>query len=189
MKNNIEGDFVECGVWKGGSIMTMIKILQEYKSKREIHLFDTFAGMSKPTDNDINITNEKASDFFNKTKINSASSNWCNVSIGDVKKNIDSLAYDKEKIHFIVGKVEDTIPKQAPQKISLLRLDTDWYESTKHELVHLFPRLTKGGIIIIDDYWSWKGSKMAADEYFLHNNIPIFLKTTDIFGGVIGVKI
>ncbi len=189
IKNDIQGDFVECGVWKGGSIITMIKILQENDSKRDIHLFDTFAGMPKPTSNDKNIADEKAGEYFEKTKIDDSSSKWCYAPIDDVKKNVYSTKYDKEKIHFVVGKVEGTIPDKAPEKISLLRLDTDWYESTKHELTYLFPRLSKGGIIIIDDYWSWKGSKLATDEYFSQNDIPIFLKTIDIFGGVIGVKI
>ena len=112
----------------------------------------------------------------------------CNVPLNDVKKNVFSTNYNKEKFHFIVGKVEETIPEKAPEKISLLRLDTDWYESTRHELVHLFPRLSRGGIIIIDDYWSWDGSRMATDEYLSQNNIKIFLKTIDPFGGVIGVK-
>ena len=188
IKNNIPGDFVECGVWKGGSVMTMAKVLLEQEQERDIHLFDTFVGMTKPTDEDKNIIGDKAEDIFEKMRINDNSSEWCNISLNDVKKNIFSSGYNNEKFHFIVGKVEETIPSLAPEKISLLRLDTDWYESTKHELIHLFPRLSKGGIIIIDDYWSWSGSRKATEEYFSQNNITIFLKTIDPFGGVIGVK-
>ena len=189
IKNNISGDFVECGVWKGGSIMVMMKTLLEVASEKEIYLFDTFAGMTKPTDNDKNIKNEKAKFYFDKTKNNDFSSEWSNITLEEVKKNISSINFDMGKVHFIVGRVEDTIPEKSPRETSLLRLDTDWYESTRHELIHLFPRLSKGGIIIIDDYWSWKGSKLATDEYFKQNNIKIFLKTIDSFGGIIGVKI
>jgi hypothetical protein len=81
-----------------------------------------------------------------------------------------------------VGKVEDTIPADIPEKIALLRLDTDWYESTKHELIHLFPRLQKGGVLIIDDYGFWKGARKAVDEYFAENNIQILLNRIDDTG-------
>ena len=104
-----------------------------------------------------------------------------------VKKNIFSIGYDPEKIHFVQGKVEDTIPATIPEKISLLRLDTDWYESTKHELEHLFPRLSKGGILILDDYGHWQGARKAADEYFNNNHISIFLSRAD-YTGRIAVK-
>jgi len=84
--------------------------------------------------------------------------------------------------------VEDTIPNGAPESISLLRLDTDWYESTRHELVHLFPRLSRGGVIIIDDYGRWAGQKKAVDEYFAQNNIAILLNRID-YSARIGVKL
>ncbi len=76
----------------------------------------------------------------------------------------------------------DTIPKNVPEKISILRLDTDWYESTKHELNNLFPRLVSGGILIIDDYGHFQGSKKAVDEYFEENKISSFLFRIDYTG-------
>lgn len=90
--------------------------------------------------------------------------------------------YPSEHIHFIKGKAEDTIPRHAPRQIALLRLDTDWYESTKHELEHLFHRLSPGGVIIIDDYGFWKGARKAVNEYFLDNNIAILLTRMDETG-------
>ena len=197
IKNNIPGDFVECGVWKGGSVMAMMKTLLEVASEREIYLFDTFAGMTKPTDKDKIIKPSLLGGtpgrdpriFFEETKINDFSSEWGNATVEEVKKNLSRINFDMNKIHFVVGRVEYTIPEKSPREISLLRLDTDWYESTRHELTHLFPRLSKGGIVLVDDYWAWKGSKLATDEYFKQKNITIFLKTTDPFGGVIGVKI
>jgi hypothetical protein len=90
--------------------------------------------------------------------------------------------YPQHKLHFIRGRVEDTIPVEAPERISLLRLDTDWYESTRHELIHLFPRLASGGVVIIDDYGHWKGARRAVDEYFRENGIPILLNRIDYTG-------
>jgi O-methyltransferase len=80
------------------------------------------------------------------------------------------------------------LPEFAPECISLLRLDTDWYESTRHELIHLFSRISKGGVIIIDDYGHWKGAREAVDEYIRENNIKILLNRID-YTGRIGVKI
>ncbi len=98
-----------------------------------------------------------------------------------------STGYPKEKIHLIKGKVEDTIPENIPKEIALLRLDTDWYESTKHELIHLFPLLKPNGILIIDDYGHWEGARKAVDEYISDNNIHILLNRID-YSGRISVK-
>ena len=98
-----------------------------------------------------------------------------------------STGYPADKIIFVKGKVEETIPKVAPSQISLLRLDTDWYESSKHELVHLFPRLSPGGVLILDDYRYWAGQKKATDEYFAASKIPILL-VDNIGGTTVGVK-
>lgn len=94
------------------------------------------------------------------------------------------------KIKFIIlkGKVEDTIPNVLPDTISLLRLDTDWYESTKHELTYLYPKLTKKGILLIDDYGYWQGSKKAVDEYIEEEKLSIFLNRIDL-SGRLAVKI
>lgn len=190
IKNKISGDIVECGVWKGGSMMAVLKTLQDLKNyDKEIYLFDTFSGMPKPTDQDVKVgSTVKASTKFNKEKIGKDSSNWVNASIYDVKENIAKIGYDKNKIHFVEGKVEETIPYYAPSKIALLRLDTDWYKSTLHELIHLFPLLVKGGIIIIDDYDDWGGARKAVDQYLYENEIPLFLNKI-LGGGRIGVKI
>jgi predicted O-methyltransferase YrrM len=101
------------------------------------------------------------------------------ASLDEVRQNLFQTGYERGIIHFIKGRVEDTLPKEAPEKIALLRLDTDWYESTLHELVHLYPRLSRGGILIIDDYGHWKGSQLATDEYFSKHRIKIFLSRID----------
>ena len=189
IKNKIAGDIVECGVWKGGSIMAIAKTLLALKSyDKELYLFDTFEGMPRPTEFDISYNDKLAIKHFEERKIDNNSSDWSRIELDEVKNNVFSTGYNKEKFHFIKGKVEDTIQKNSPETISILRLDTDWYESTRHELIHLFPRLVKGGVIIIDDYGFWKGAKKAVDQYFEENNISILLNRIDTTG-VIGIKI
>lgn len=107
---------------------------------------------------------------------------------GEVERAVYGTGYDREKFHFISGAVEETIPEQSPKEIALLRLDTDWYESTSHELKHLFPRLTVGGVLIVDDYGHWQGARQAVDEYVADNHVRIFLNRID-YTGRIGIKI
>lgn len=171
--NNIEGDIVECGVWRGGSSMvSALTLLNNKDINRTLYLYDTFEGMNPPTDDDVSVSGETAKDTWQgKFK--------CFADFDDVNTNILSTEYPKENIILVKGMVENTIPQVIPDKIALLRLDTDWYESTYHELVHLFPKLVKGGVLIIDDYGFWKGSRAAADQYFHENNITIFLNRVD----------
>lgn len=189
VKNNIEGNIVECGVWRGGSMMAVIKALQNlHHHEKSLYLYDTYDGMSAPTDADESKDGHGAATLLQKNKKTKEDTLWAYATLEDVQKNVYSLHYPQEKIAFIKGKVEDTIPQQMPGKISLLRLDTDWYESTKHELNHLFPLLSPGGVIIIDDYGHWKGAKKAVDEYIKENNIQILLNRID-YTGRIGIKI
>lgn len=183
--NNIEGAVVECGVWKGGSSMAAIKsLIKAGDFTRDIYLYDTFEGMSTPTEEDKAVDGESAEAMLNKSDINDASSVWCFSSIDEVKSNVATLNYPTEKIHFVKGKVEDTIPATIPQKIAVLRLDTDWYESTKHELEHLFPLLVSGGVLIIDDYGHWEGARKAVDEYIANNKLQLLLNRIDYTGRI-----
>lgn len=177
--NNIEGDFVECGVYKGGSAMLMAHTLQYFnQTSKKIYLYDTFEGMSSPSKRDISINGKHASELLNKgDKI--ANQVWCFSPIEEVKKNMESTAYPMDNLIFVQGKVEDTIPGIVPNKIALLRLDTDWYESTKHELQHLYPILSHNGVLIIDDYGYWRGAREAVDEYFKNNSANLFLNRID----------
>jgi O-methyltransferase len=92
-----------------------------------------------------------------------------------LKKILSQSNFDSEKIIFIIGDVSETLLNlnNIPEKISLLRLDTDWYKSTKDELVYLYPKLEKNGVLIVDDYGHWQGSKLAVDEFFSDLNIKI----------------
>ena len=182
VKNKIDGAFVECGVWKGGSTMAMALMLKRLGvNNRDLYLYDTFSGMSTPSDADGTGAQDRYSQY---PKLSDDVSTWCLSLIEEVKDNIYSTGYNKDKIHFIKGKVEDTIPSDIPKDIALLRLDTDWYESTKHELTHLFPRLKKNGVLIIDDYGCWEGARKAVDEYIIDNNICILLNRIDYTGRI-----
>lgn len=180
VKNRIDGAMVECGVWKGGSTMAMALTLKLLGAEnRDLYLYDTFSGMSAPSDADISIHGHHAHEKFCRARISENASAWCLSPLDEVKENMFSTGYQKERIHFIKGKVEDTIPKDVPKEIALLRLDTDWYESTRHELTHLFPRVTRNGVLIIDDYGHWEGARKAVDEYISDNNIRILLNRID----------
>lgn len=167
LNNNIPGDFVECGVWRGGSSMMILKTLMLNGVKdRKLYMYDTYEGMSEPTADDGVDANKEWKDSVVSTETNS----WCLSKIDEVKANIQSTGYDINLVTMVKGKVEDTIPGVLPSQIALLRLDTDWYESTKHELLHMFPLLQKNGVMIIDDYGHWEGARKAVDEYFKNNN-------------------
>ncbi len=183
LDNNIDGDIVECGVWKGGGIMLCADILLNRNEKnKKLWLYDTYEGMSKPTDKDINSGFREKAFYKWKQRQTATHNTWCYSPIDEVKQNILSTDYPEENINFVKGKVEDTIPGKMPNKISLLHLDTDWYESTYHELKHLFPLLSKNGVLIVDDYGFWQGSRDAIDQYFKENSIKLLFNRIDYNG-------
>ena len=177
LKKKIKGDFVECGVWRGGNIILLKNILEQHKIKKNVYGFDTFQGMTEPTRHDVDTENNSASILMKNTNKNDQEfSIWAYSSLEKTKKNIYKNIKSKKNLKLIQGKVEDTlvIKENVPKKISLLRLDTDWYESTKIELEILYPLLQKGGILIIDDYGHFKGCRKAVDEYFSkHKKRPL----------------
>lgn len=184
VSNRIPGDFVECGVWRGGSMMAAaLTLLNLGDRARHLHLFDTFEGMSEPTEKDVMFDGRKASDILRNTPKKEGPDNyWCWASLEDVQRNMESTGYPMDKVHLVQGKVEETIPKQAPPSIALLRLDTDWYASTRHELEHLYPRLAPHGVLIIDDYGHWEGARQAVDEYFTSQPFKPLLSHLDYTG-------
>ena len=183
-ENGIPGAIVECGVWRGGSMMIAAKLLKDLgDTSRELYLYDTFEGMSAPTDADVMFDGTKAAAVLNEAdKQEGVENYWCYAGVEFVRKNMLLTGYPSERMHFVKGKVEDSIPKTLPGKIALLRLDTDWYESTAHELRHLYPLLVPGGPLIIDDYGHWEGAKRAVDEYFATLKPRPFLSRLDYTG-------
>jgi len=183
VKNNIAGSFVECGVWRGGSSMMIALTLKELGvSNRAIYLYDTYEGMSEPTADDVDFRGGQAKELMEQNVENKQNSVWCLADLNDVQNNMRSTGYPQDLVHFVKGKVEDTIPATMPDApIALLRLDTDWYESTAHELKYLYPLLIQKGVLVIDDYGHWEGCKRAVDEYF---NGSLLLNRIDYTGRI-----
>lgn len=187
-KNKIPGDFVECGVWKGGSVMLIALTLMKIgDSERSIYMYDTYQGMVEPTDVDVNYANVTAKEKWDATS-HDLGSTWCYSPLDDVRRNVISTGYSEDRFIFVRGKVEETMPGTLPPSVSLLRLDTDFFESTYHELLHLYPLLSKGGVLIIDDYGHWKGSKEATDKYISEQNLMLFLNRVD-YAGRVAIKV
>jgi O-methyltransferase len=184
VRNRVEGDFVECGVWRGGSMMAaMLTLVQLGDTSRNFYLYDTYEGMTPPTDKDKTFNDDRAADLLAMTaEDKEGASYWCVAGLKDVQQNVFSTGYPREKIHFIQGRVEDTLPASMPKKIALLRLDTDWYESTYHELIHLYPLLCTNGVLIIDDYGFWQGCRQAVDDYFARQTAVPLLNKLDFSG-------
>ncbi len=188
-EKRVAGSVVECGVWKGGSMMAVAEtLLHAGDTSRDLYLFDTFEGMAPPSESDVDISGQSAENLLRKSDKAQADSVWCRAGLEEVKRAVGNTGYPVDKVHYIKGMVEDTIPGAAPERIALLRLDTDWYESTRHEMEHLFPRLVKGGVLIIDDYGHWQGARKAVDEYLARNDVKILLNRID-YTGRIAVKV
>lgn len=181
----VHGDFVECGVWRGGSSMALaMSQLRAGLPDRTIYLYDTFAGMSEPTERDKDLRGRDAYKEWQRSVNGKGVSTWCLGDIDDVKKNLSTTGYPANRLVFVKGKVEDTIPGTIPERVALLRLDTDWFESTYHEFVHLYPRLVSGGVLILDDYGHWQGAREATDRYFAENGIKLLLNRLDYTGRI-----
>lgn len=159
----IPGAVVECGVWRGGSMLAAALTLAELgDTTRDLYLFDTFTGMPEPTEQDRH-GGELAATLLARSSPDS----WVRAysSLAEVRRTMRRSGYPASRIHYVEGRVEETIPDRAPESIALLRLDTDWYQSTRHELKHLWPRLSAGGVLIVDDYGHWEGARRAVDEW------------------------
>ena len=162
-----------------------LALLTDGDIARDLYLYDTFEGMTEPTETDRSFDGMSAADQLQSTTPGNGV--WCYAGLEEVQANFATTGYPAEKVRFVRGRVEDTIPGVVPDSIALLRLDTDWYESTRHELIHLYPRLVPGGVLIIDDYGHWQGAKRATDEYFASAGTPVFFHRLD-YTGRIAVK-
>jgi hypothetical protein len=164
-------------------MMAVARTLMETGDEnRHLYLFDTYEGMPSPSDRDISDQGESAADMLRNEDKEDSESVWCVATLDEVRKVIGGVGYACTKVHFVKGRVEETLPKMAPERIALLRLDTDWYESTRHEMEHLFPKLSSGGVLIIDDYGHWRGARQAIDEYIKKNKLQILLHRIDETG-------
>jgi O-methyltransferase len=186
VRRDVPGALAECGVWRGGSVLAMILTLQQMGVEdRDVYLYDTFEGMTEPTEHDVSMHEPPALETWTAARRDD-SIPWEGLFRPDtfnedgVRELVLSSGYPKERVHFVRGAVEETLPEHAPAELALLRLDTDWYESTRHELEHLYPRLATGGVLIIDDYGHWEGARRAVEEYFDGERAqPILLNRID----------
>lgn len=186
VRHEIPGDVVECGVWRGGSMHAVARTLDSLDDhSRDLYLYDTFDGMTQPTDKDVRFDGRSASSQL-ATQDKQVSAVWAYASLEDVRAGFEDVPYPRERLHFVAGPVEETIPGVVPERISILRLDTDWYESTAHELKHLYNRLSPGGVLILDDYGWWRGSKTATDEFLERTGERLLLVRVD--SGRVAIK-
>jgi O-methyltransferase len=187
--NRIPGDLVECGVWRGGaSMVAALTQLYQGDTSRRIWLYDTFAGMTTPTERDVHRWAGKNPWRKWVSSERREYNDWCHASLDEVKRNLFSTDYPRDLFAFIQGDVRETLRSARPDRIAVLRLDTDWYDSTKIELEILYPRLSKGGVLILDDYGVWNGARQAVNEYFEKQATKILLQRTD-YTGRMGLKL
>jgi hypothetical protein len=166
-RHGVPGDVVECGVWRGGSSMlAALTLRQEGDHARGVWLYDTFEGMTEPGEQDADPSGTRMADIWDEHRGRRDDPLVCFGALEDVQANMASTGIDAGRLHFVKGPVEETIPASVPERIALLRLDTDWYESTRHELHHLWHRLSPNGVLVIDDYGHWAGARQAVDEFF-----------------------
>lgn len=191
VKRRIPGDIVECGVWRGGGMMAVASLLLARNDRtRSLWLYDTFSGMPEPGAHDISMHGEVASSIYQQcSDAADRGSEWCRANLEEVRRNVGSVGYPEASIHYVQGRVEDTIPGQIPDVISILRCDTDFYDSTLHQLNHLYDRVVPGGVVILDDYGYWKGARKAADEFIAARNPNWFMTRLGYQGQRICVKL
>ena len=164
---NLEGSIVECGIYKGGTLLLIIKILKNLGLKKSLYGYDTFEeGFDKLSEHDVDIKGKvvgelKFEDNFFPTK-------------DEVVNILKKFGVNNENMPILIkGKTQDTLQKSenVPEKISFLRLDTDIYEPTINQLEVLFPKLCSRGVLHIDDYGHCPGVRKAVDEYFKNKNV------------------
>jgi len=179
VQNRIPGDMVECGVWRGGSMMLIAHALQHFgDTSRELYLYDTFAGMTEPDGIDVDFDGKENKPIWHQITRQGEKMGF-GGSLEEVRANLQLTRYPEQRTHFIVGDVLQTIPAQLPSRISILRLDTDWYKSTLHELRHLYDRLVPHGVLIIDDYGWCRGARQATDEFFSERSFKPMMHRLD----------
>lgn len=187
VKNDIPGAFVESGVWMGGSIMAAARTLVELGvTDRDLYLYDTFEGLPEPGEHDVTVgEGQSVEELYAQLQAAAGDTPYLEAPVDKVRANVALTGYPMDRVHTIQGMVEDTIPSTAPEQVAFLRLDTDFYSSTKVEMENLFPRLSASGILIIDDYGYLEGARKAVDDFFATYPHPVFLHRIDTTGRLV----
>lgn len=181
LKNNIEGVIIECGVETGNFEHIWINELQKNKTVRDIYMYDTFKGLTEPSEYDYTckdatiykMTKDEVHSIWKCNVLDDKTNKWCYIPLEKVQNRLKLTGYPQNRLHYIVGDVMETLKDKTkiPEKIAILRLDTDWYESSKYELEQMYDNVVSGGVIIFDDYYHWDGQRRATDEFFASKNI------------------
>jgi hypothetical protein len=181
LENNIEGDIIECGVYSGDVEYIWINELMKNNAVRDIYLYDTFGGLVAPSEYDYTcdeaifytMNKDETYNHWKKQIIDDTRNGWCYETLQNVQNRLNSTGYPQDKLHYVIGDVMETLKDKSkiPEKIAILRLDTDWYESSKYELEQMYDNVVIGGIIIFDDYYHWDGQRRATDEFFASRNL------------------
>jgi hypothetical protein len=178
-KESISGAFVECGVWKGGCAATMAYIARKYNSDRKIWLFDSFEGLPKPSEKDgIAAKSRMTMNVKEETR-------KCIASVKDIEEIFfKKLKIERKKVLIRKGWFQNVLPnvKDEIGAIAILRIDADWYESTKSCFDNLYDNVVPGGYVVIDDYGHWEGCRKAVDEFLESRNISVELVEIDYTG-------
>lgn len=182
---SIEGSLVECGVWKGGSsgMMALAHMAGRPQATRDMHLFDSFEGLPEPKSEKDGVEAVEYSGHRAGGALNSIQQ--CVGTLEENRKLMENqIHYPSALLHYHVGWFESTLPKVAPaiSKIALLRLDGDWYESTRVCLEHLYSKVVDGGVVVVDDYGHWEGCRKAVDEFLQALPEPVLLNHIDYTG-------
>jgi O-methyltransferase len=191
-RTGLPGAFVECGVWKGGSVALMaLAALSQGVARRDLHLFDAFTDICEPdqtVDGARAVREVKAwsKDGGVEGRLKPIAGFYDFAGgPGSLEGNRELLekivGYDPKLLHYHVGWFQDTLPKDAAGvgPIALLRLDGDWYASTKVCLEHLYDQVVPGGFVIVDDYGAYEGCRKAVDEFRAARNITAYLHHID----------
>ncbi len=173
IRENIPGDLIETGVWRGGCVIFMNAILRAYCiTNRKIWVADSFFGM--PTPDFEKYPHDKGNDLSMNLELS--------VSLQQVKANFRKYELLDDNVRFIKGWFSDSLPFAPIKQLALLRLDADLYESTMTSLTNLYPKLVLGGFVIVDDYGVFDACKQAIHDYRHQNNITSELIDIDGYG-------
>ena len=179
VRAGIPGDIVECGVWRGGSMMLVAKTLQLLgDTSRGLWLYDTFEGHPKPSEDEVDLWGHRAADDWRANLKPEGTTDWGRVGIEEVSANMASTGYPGP-VKLVKGMVEETARLPTASAFAIARLDTDWFPSAQVSMEVFWPRLSRGGVLIVDDYGHYKGQREAVDSYFARNGITVKLNRVD----------
>lgn len=168
--DEVPGDLMETGVWRGGATMLMRAVLKRHNViDRVVWCADSFEGLPVPNATDKAIAQNV--DFSDRE--------YLAVSKEQVAANFERLGLLDAQVKFLKGWFKDTLPTAPIERLAILRLDGDLYESTLDALTHMYPKLSPGGFVLIDDYNSWAGCKQAVTEYREKNGIDAKIEIVD----------